>query len=192
SIEPFFNFELIDEIVVVVPREDVEFVRESINRFNLNIKVKKIVSGGKRRQDSVYNGLKNINDNIDYILIHDGVRPFINVNDIKRIVDEVKKSKAVTFCVPVRDTMIENDGDYIKKFVNRDDIMLVQTPQAFEAGLLKDAYRKAYEDMFYGTDDSSLVVRTGKNVKILTGSYNNIKITNREDLLLAETLLKKR
>ncbi len=161
-------------------------------RDSLNIKVKKIVSGGKRRQDSVYNGLKNINDNIDYILIHDGVRPFINVNDIKRIVDEVKKSKAVTFCVPVRDTMIENDGDYIKKFVNRDDIMLVQTPQAFEAGLLKDAYRKAYEDMFYGTDDSSLVVRTGKNVKILTGSYNNIKITNREDLLLAETLLKKR
>jgi len=191
SVESFFLSKSIDEIILVVPREDRDYVKEKIHKFHINKKVKSIVEGGNRRQDSVYKGLSEVSPGTQYVLIHDGARPLIRVNQIDEIVREVRKSKAVVLAVPVRDTIIEEEQNYIMGFVDRRKLRMVQTPQAFEIDLIKNAYEKAFQDKFYGTDDSSLVERSGDKVKVVPGDYTNIKMTTKEDLSLIHSLMKK-
>jgi 2-C-methyl-D-erythritol 4-phosphate cytidylyltransferase len=127
------------------------------------------------------------------VLIHDGVRPFISGELIRLAVQEAANHGAVTVGVPVKDTVkrVDQDG-WILETMNRQMLWLTQTPQAFKRLIIQEAYRRAYQDHFYGTDDASLVERMGHPVRMIPATYENIKITTPEDLLLAELLMKTR
>jgi 2-C-methyl-D-erythritol 4-phosphate cytidylyltransferase len=182
----------IDDIVLITPEEDVQAVRQMIVEPWRISKVRHVLAGGKQRQDSVRNGLAVIGDNVDIVLIHDAVRPFISGDVIHLVVREAEKWGAVTVGMPVKDTVKRVDqGGWILETLNRQVLWMTQTPQAFKRSVIQEAYRRADEDQFYGTDDASLVERMGFRVKMIEASYENVKITTPEDLLLAELLMKR-
>jgi 2-C-methyl-D-erythritol 4-phosphate cytidylyltransferase len=184
---------IVHDIFLVVPSDDIQFVSQTIVRTYGITKVRQIVSGGRERQDSVKNGLDAMGDEHDIVIIHDGVRPFISEDLVHLAVIEASIGEAVTIGVPVKDTvkMVTQDG-WVIETTRRDCLWLTQTPQVFKREIIKEAYRRAYNDHYYGTDDASLVERIGGHVKMIPGSYDNIKITTKDDLLLAEGLLKSR
>jgi 2-C-methyl-D-erythritol 4-phosphate cytidylyltransferase/2-C-methyl-D-erythritol 2,4-cyclodiphosphate synthase len=182
----------IDEIILVVPEEDIPMVRQMIIEPRGISKVRHVMAGGKQRQDSVRNGLAAVEDQVDIVLIHDAVRPLISESLIHQAVREAEKHGAVTVGMPVKDTIKSVDtGGWIVETLNRKVLWMTQTPQAFRRSVIQEAYRRADEDQFYGTDDASLVERMGCRVKMIASSYANIKITTPEDLLMAEFLIKK-
>lgn len=186
----FQNSEMIDDIILVIPAEDADYVRKAVvDEYGLT-KVKQVIPGGIQRQDSVRNGLDAAGDGYDIVLIHDGVRPFISNSLISRSILGAESFGAVTVGVPAKDTIknITSDG-FVKNTLSRDSIWLIQTPQAFRMEIIKKAHQKAHDDGYYGTDDAALVERMGIPVKTVTGSYNNIKITTREDIDLAEYII---
>jgi 2-C-methyl-D-erythritol 4-phosphate cytidylyltransferase len=192
TIDAFYNNENIDEIVVVI-REDEEafFVEHIINKYIYkNIK---IAQGGKERQDSVYNGLKKLDPNCDVVIIHDGARPFITRKVIDESIREANLNKAVVVGVPVKDTIkVIDNNNIIKDTPNRKHLWAVQTPQVFNYKLLMNAYENAYNKGYYGTDDAMLVEYLGQEVKMIMGSYENIKITTSEDIGFGENILKRK
>jgi 2-C-methyl-D-erythritol 4-phosphate cytidylyltransferase len=189
TVEKFENCELIDEIILVVPEDYMSFCSYNIVDVGDFKKVKKILSGGKERQDSVYKGLLALSKDTDIVLIHDGVRPFISTEKIGKSIEMCKKEKAVILALPVNDTVKRVDEGYVVTTLDRDKLWIAQTPQTFEYKLILGAYKKAMEDGFTGTDDSSLVERLGFKVRVLEGESKNIKITTPEDLVLAEKII---
>jgi 2-C-methyl-D-erythritol 4-phosphate cytidylyltransferase len=182
----------IDDIILVTPEEDVPAVKQIVVDSWKMTKVRRVLAGGKQRQDSVRNGLAVIGDGVDVVLIHDAVRPFISGDLIRRVVREAEEWGAVTVGMPVKDTVKRVDPDgWILETLNRQVLWLTQTPQAFRRSVIQAAYRRADDDGFYGTDDASLVERMGVQVKMIEASYENIKITTPEDLLLAELLIER-
>ncbi len=193
TIEVFDKNNNIDEIVVVV-REDEEefFVEHVVNKYNFDKNIK-IAHGGCERQDSVYNGLKKVSNGCKIVLIHDGARPFVSNSIINNSIEEAMENKAVVVGVPVKDTIkILDDKNIITNTPNRKYVWSVQTPQSFDYGILIKCYENAFEKRFYGTDDAMLVENMGYNVKMIMGSYENIKMTTREDLNFGEQILKNR
>lgn len=182
----------IDEIVLVVLEEDIQRVRQMIVKPRGISKVRHVLAGGEQRQDSVRNGLAAIGDDAEIVLIHDAVRPFVSEDLIHQAVREAEKHGAVTVGMPVKDTIkrVDQNGGVLET-LDRQVLWMTQTPQAFKRSIIQEAYRKADEDQFYGTDDASLVERMGFRVKMIAASYENIKITTPEDLLMAEFLIKK-
>jgi 2-C-methyl-D-erythritol 4-phosphate cytidylyltransferase len=154
--------------------------------------VLRLVPGGKERQDSVYNALKALKneDELEIVLVHDGVRPFFNGEQVRRLIQAARSHGAAVLGLPAQDTLktVTAEGE-VRQTLERRDIWQIQTPQAFRSELLADAYRKAYEDGFYGTDDTVLVERMGIRVKMIPGAATNFKITTPEDLALAEAIL---
>ncbi|MEW6096000.1 MAG: 2-C-methyl-D-erythritol 4-phosphate cytidylyltransferase [bacterium] len=193
SLKVLSESELIDYILVVVPKEGIAYCqREVVEKYKF-AKVDKVIEGGKHRQDSIYNGLKEVLPNTDLILIHDGVRPFVTHQLIEETIADAKEVGAAIVGVPPIDTIKSiNNGQWIEETWDRDSIVMIQTPQAFKYDILKDAYEKAYQDNFYATDDALLVRRLGGRVKLVKGDYENIKITVPHDLLAAEAILKLR
>ena len=190
TVEKFERCDLVDGILMVVPEDYLGYCStEVVDRFDFR-KINKIISGGEERQDSVYNGLLAIPNNTSIVLVHDGVRPFISVSKIEESINLCKEYKAVILALPVKETIKRVEDDYVVTTLNRENIWTVQTPQAFDYKLLLDAYQKAKEDGFVGTDDSSLVERIGVKIRVLEGEENNIKITTKEDLILAEQILR--
>ncbi len=191
SLKVFEQTAIIDKIILVVPESDIKYVQEELIIKNGLKKVAKVIAGGAKRQDSVRNGLAEINDHCDIILVHDGVRPFVTSEMISRVVDVAHEFQAASIGVKAKDTVKETrDDDFVARTVPRQNLWLVQTPQAFTFAVLKEAYEAAYRNNYYGTDDASLVERIGVRVKMIAGSYENIKITTPEDLIIAEALLK--
>lgn len=190
TIEKFYNNSNIEDIVVVVKEDESEFFKKEI-LDKYNFKNIKIAYGGKERQDSVYNGLKSLDKKCDIVLIHDGARPFVSDKIIDNCIEEVKEHKAIVVGVPVKDTIkvIDNDKNIVDT-PNRSVLWAVQTPQTFDYNILIDAYKDAFKSGFYGTDDAMLVERIGYKVKMVEGSYNNIKITTKEDLSVGSQILK--
>lgn len=190
TIEKFYNNSNIEDIVVVVKEDESEFFKKEI-LDKYNFKNIKIAYGGKERQDSVYNGLKSLDKKCDIVLIHDGARPFVSDKIIYNCIEEVKEHKAIVVGVPVKDTIkiIDNDKNIVDT-PNRSVLWAVQTPQTFDYNILIDAYKDAFKSGFYGTDDAMLVERIGYKVKMVEGSYNNIKITTKEDLSVGSQILK--
>lgn len=190
TIEKFYNNSNIEDIVVVVKEDEFEFFKEEI-LDKYNFKNIKIAYGGKERQDSVYNGLKLLDEKCDVVLIHDGARPFVSDKIIDKSIEEAKEHKAIVVGVPVKDTIkvIDNDKNIVDT-PNRSVLWAVQTPQTFDYNILIDAYKDAFKNKFYGTDDAMLVERIGYKVKMLEGSYNNIKITTQEDLNIGSQILR--
>lgn len=180
----------IDEIVLVVPAEDVSSVRELVHHHAAFDKVSAIVPGGRQRQDSVRNGLLALREDHDIVVVHDGVRPFVSDALIREAVTEARNEGAVSAGIPVQDT-IKRVGErgYVEETLDREGLWQIQTPQAFRRVLIEDAYRKAYHEGFYGTDDTVLVERMGVRVKMIRGAATNIKITTPEDLVLADAIL---
>ena len=190
TIEKFYNNSNIEDIVVVVKEDESEFFKKEI-LDKYNFKNVKIAYGGKERQDSVYNGLKLLDEKCDVVLIHDGARPFVSDKIIDKSIEEAKEHKAIVVGVPVKDTIkvIDNDKNIVDT-PNRSVLWAVQTPQTFDYNILIDAYKDAFKNEFYGTDDAMLVERIGYKVKMLEGSYNNIKITTQEDLNVGSQILR--
>lgn len=189
TIEKFYNNSNIEDIVVVVKEDESDFFKKEI-LDKYNFKNIKIAYGGKERQDSVYNGLKLLDKKCHVVLIHDGARPFVSDKIIDNCIEEAKNHKAVVVGVPVKDTIKVIDKDkYIVDTPNRSVLWAVQTPQTFDYNILIDSYKDAFKNGFYGTDDAMLVERIGYKVKMVEGSYNNIKITTQEDLNIGSQIL---
>ena len=183
----------IDEIILILSQEDMEHcLRDVIEAFHLT-KVRTLVVGGKERQDSVFNGIQKLEKDAAVVLVHDGVRPFVTADMIKECVDLARKGECVTVGVPLKDTIKEvDDHGKILRTLDRGRLWAIQTPQAFPAKALRKAHEESYKKKFTGTDDATLVERNGLAVRVIMGSYENIKITTPEDLVLAEEILKRR
>lgn len=189
TIEKFERCALIDEIIVVAPEDYLGHCSQAIvDHYSFN-KIKRIVCGGDERQTSVYKGLKGCSNNTLIVAIHDGVRPLISPEKISESIKLCLQKKAVILAVPIKDTIKRVEDGSVITTLDREKLWLVQTPQVFEYKLILDAYEKASEDGFVGTDDSALVERLGYEVTVLEGEYENIKITTAEDLVIAEKLL---
>lgn len=186
-----FEDSAVDEIVLVVGKGEEEFCRkEIVDKYGIS-KVKAIVEGGKERYHSVFEGLKQTSD-ADYVLIHDGARPFVNQDIIRRCMQEVQKYQACVVGMPVKDTIkIADEEGYAKQTPDRKNVWLIQTPQTFSYALIYEAYEEMLktEDTAI-TDDAMVLERIkGKKSKLIEGSYRNIKITTPEDLLIANVYL---
>lgn len=189
TVEKFEKCDLIDEIILVVPEDYLGYCSQAIvDKYSFN-KIKRIICGGEERQDSVNKGLKACPDNTSIVAIHDGVRPFISSEKISESINLCEQKKAVILAVPAKDTIKRVEDGLAITTLDRKKLWLVQTPQVFEYKLILDAYEKAREDSFVGTDDSILVERLGYEVTVLKGEYQNIKITTAEDLIIAEKIL---
>lgn len=176
AVAPFEKADEVDKIIVVAGRAYIETCRQLCRKFK---KVTAIAEGGRQRQDSVAAGLEFADDG--YVVIHDGARPYVTQDLIRRVLEKAAETGAAVTAVPSKDSvccLIEDKGRYL----DRSSIYQVQTPQAFEAGLLKEAMSKAKADGVCGTDEGSLAERIGAKVAIAEGSYANIKITTMEDL----------
>lgn len=192
-----FEKSMVDEIVLVTGEDEIEYCqKEFIEKYTFK-KVKAIVAGGKERYHSVANGLKACGE-CDIVFIHDGARPFLNKEIIKRAFETAKDCGACVVGMPVKDTIkIATTDGYIATTPNRSLVWSIQTPQVFEYALISESYNKLIvqeseliENGVNITDDAMVVEHfTGKKVKIVEGSYKNIKITTPEDLQIAETFL---
>lgn len=191
TIGVFESSSLIDSIIVVVPEGDIEFCREEIVKRYSFTKVTSVVAGGAERQDSVGNGLKGASG-AGVIVVHDGARPLVTLKIIEETVTAAMNTGAAIAAVAVKDTIKEVSDGSVLRTVPREALVSVQTPQAFRTDVLVNAFRKAAEDRFLGTDESSLVERAGARVAVVEGSYENIKITTIEDMAIAESIIKKR
>ncbi len=191
----------INDILPVVRHEDIKATYELIEKYKIT-KVKKIVHGGKERQDSVYNALQSASPYNKVILIHDGARPFLEIKLIQQMIHQLMSLQSsidgIITGVPVKDTLKEiqkeysadNKEDiYVRKTLKRELIWAIHTPQLFFFERLKAAYEKAIKDNFYATDDSALIERYGGKIRVIMDSYKNIKITTPEDIKIAEALL---
>ncbi len=181
----------IDHIVLVIPMADYALCQKEVLASLYLQKTMALAPGGKRlRQESVFNGLKAVPPGTEIVAIHDGVRPFVSSAAISQCIEGARKHGACMLGVPAFDTLKQaDDQGRIVKTIDRTNMWLAQTPQAFSFPFIKDAHKQALADGFEGTDDAALVERLGQTVHIIEGSRNNIKITTPEDLKLAEALI---
>ncbi|MFA5515638.1 MAG: 2-C-methyl-D-erythritol 4-phosphate cytidylyltransferase [Desulfuromonadales bacterium] len=186
TISVFDQHPAIEKIFVISPADEIAFCRaEIVERFGF-AKVCDVVAGGNERQDSVRNGLQACGAAAaQIILIHDGVRPFLQAAVIDQAIGLAAEVGGCVVGVPVVDTIKEVDANLIAGTPDRRRLWRAQTPQVFPFQVIDAAHRQAWQEGFYGTDDASLVERLGLPVAMLAGSYRNIKITTPEDLLLA-------
>lgn len=193
TLSVFQKSRVISDIVLVVPPDDVTSVQKQIiGKYGLT-KVSTVVAGGKQRQDSVRNGLQAVAKQSDIVIVHDGVRPFVNEEMIAQVAAAAADGGAASIGVPAKDTIKETtDDNMVAATLSRHNLWQTQTPQAFQYDLLCRAYAAARKDNYYGTDDASLVERIGAKVLMIAGSYENIKITTPEDLIIAESLMKEK
>jgi 2-C-methyl-D-erythritol 4-phosphate cytidylyltransferase/2-C-methyl-D-erythritol 2,4-cyclodiphosphate synthase len=181
----------ISDIILVVPGDDVAFVREQMVEKYVLTKVAAVVTGGRERQDSVANGLRTVTAACDIVMVHDAVRPFVTEEMIVRVAAAAAGCGAASLGVLAKDTIKETAGDgIVQRTLPRCNLWQTQTPQAFSYDLLLRAYEAAEKDHYYGTDDASLVERIGAKVQMITGSDENMKITTPEDVKMAESFLK--
>ncbi|MDZ7373353.1 MAG: 2-C-methyl-D-erythritol 4-phosphate cytidylyltransferase [candidate division KSB1 bacterium] len=189
TLRPFESCSAVDEIVIVAPKEWLFFVaHEIVDTFGFS-KVRRVVEGGPERQHSVYAGLRALDPQTEIVVIHDAVRPFVDAQMIERVVGAARQSGAAIFAVRPRDTVKKGCGERVEATLRRDDLWLVQTPQAFRYTLILKAYENAFAKGLIGTDDAVLVEWLGEEVTILEGHYWNLKITTPEDLEVARLLL---
>lgn len=192
TLAPFEASPLVRSILLVVGKEDMDYCRREIIEAFQYRKITQIVPGGQERQDSVRNGLEALPPDSALVVIHDGVRPFVTQEMIEESIRSAIRFGAAIVAIPVKDTikMAHPEGT-VKKTLEREFLYQAQTPQAFRTDLIKEAYQKAKEEGYFGTDDATLVERLGRKVHLLPGLSTNIKITTLEDLLLAELLLQR-
>ena len=177
------------DALILVSMEEEYIKKEILNRYPVG-KAVFFVEGGEERQESVWNAICSIKGG-EIAVIHDGVRPLTTVEVIEKCIAAARRYGASAAGMPVKDTIKETDENGFSVHTpDRSRLWLIQTPQAFRLPLLLEAHRKAREDQYLGTDDSSLVERLGHPVKLVEGGYSNIKITTPEDLEIAAQYLR--
>ena len=185
------SMEEISEIIPVVTDEYMGYCADLVEEYCLS-KVRRIAPGGRERQDSVLNGLKLVEDTESPVLVHDGVRPLIEPAHIKDAINALENSDGAVVGVPVKDTIKEAEDNIVVKTLNRSSLWAVQTPQVFRYPVLYTACLRALEENFRATDESGLVEHYGGTVRMVQGSYMNIKVTTPEDLHIAELFISMR
>ena len=191
AIRPFEDSILIDKIVVVASKEDIIDL-DRIIRKNKFDKVKKIIEGGERRQDSVYNGIKFLEDakEDEIVIIHNAANPFVSTSLIEEAIESAREHGACAVAVKAKDTIKEVDEDnFVTRTLDRRRLWQMQTPQAAKYRLLVKAFIKAYNDGYYGTDDVELIERLGEKVKIIECNSENFKITTLIDFENARLMM---
>ena len=190
-----FEDSLIDEVVLVVGKGEIEYCkREIVEKYDFK-KVTVITEGGKERYHSVYEGLRRIEiekEGMTYVFIHDGARPFITSELISKLLKEVEEHKACVAGMPVKDTIKLVDAkQFVTDTPDRRRVWLVQTPQVFEYKLVYESYEKIMQSNQNGITDDAMVVEqmTGYPVKLIEADYRNIKITTPEDIVIGESFL---
>lgn len=187
-----FEESRVDNVILVTGEQDVEYCRHNIVEKYGFSKVSHIVAGGKERYESVKNALNAANES-DYVMIHDGARPFVTDKMIENSIEAVKLFDACTVGMPVKDTIkLTDDEQFGVETPDRKYVYQIQTPQTFKKELLSDCYSKMEADKNANVTDDTMVVElySGRRSKVLEGSYTNIKITTPEDLKIAEIFLK--
>ncbi|OAB35174.1 2-C-methyl-D-erythritol 4-phosphate cytidylyltransferase [Paenibacillus glacialis] len=180
TLEVFNSMPQVKEIVLVTGQDDVRRVQEWVHEYKMD-KVIKVIPGGSERQHSVYQGLLEIGT--EWVMIHDGVRPFVDQADIEACYQMALRTGAAVLAVPVKDTIKQVDGSgIIVATPDRQSLWAIQTPQTFRVSDLLRSHQEAQRSGFVGTDDSMLVERMGIPVAVVKGSYSNIKITTPDDL----------
>ncbi|MFH0836015.1 MAG: 2-C-methyl-D-erythritol 4-phosphate cytidylyltransferase [Candidatus Micrarchaeota archaeon] len=189
SIQEFHKNELVTDIIVVTQPESIDTFKEITKGLQ---KVRKVVAGGKERQDSVYNGLKVCGE-CDVVAVHNGANPLVSQDEITNCINAAAEHGAAVIAVKAKDTIkrVDDEG-FVLETLNRKELWAMQTPQCLQYDVARKAFDKAMKEKFYGTDDVQLAERIGTRVKIVEGSYENFKITTPEDVLLAEKVLEKR
>ena len=190
TLKTFSRSERVSFLIVIVAAHEVETV-EKLLRGVEELKPWRVAIGGSERQYSIANGLKILPDDAEIILVHDAARPLISARTIDDVIDAAKKFGGAIAAVPSKDTIKFVDAQgFVKSTPPRRELVAVQTPQGFTREILLQAYAKAAQDNFLGTDDASLVERLGTPIKIVTSSYTNIKVTTPEDILIAKSFLR--
>lgn len=191
TIETFCAIDSIAELVVVVGQSDRPTMEQLLEQYRLSSRVKLAVGGGER-QVSVYNGLQALSDEVEWVLVHDGVRPFVTVRLVQDCLAAAKEYGAAAAALPVKDTIKVAAGNVIEHTPDRKSLWAVQTPQAFRRSVLLAAHRQAEADGFFATDDAMLLERAGEKVQLVPGEEMNLKVTTPEDLAYLEWKLQRR
>lgn len=184
TLRKFAASRAVDEVFLVLRAEDTDRAWNDIGSENFAKRVR-LISGGPTRQDTIWQALSQAPKTTELVIVHDAVRPFVEPGMIERIVEAARKDGAAIFGIPSVDTVKQVERQAILGTIPRERIVLAQTPQAFRYEIIKEAFARASADGFNGTDESSLVERLGHTVRVLMGSYRNIKITKPSDLPLA-------
>ena len=194
SLKVFQDCPFIDELILVTGKDEIDYCQEEIVRkFNLD-KVKKIVPGGKERYHSVYEGLKAAGE-CELVFIHDGARPFVDQGILERTRNAAEAFRACVAGMPVKDTIkvVGADG-FAKETPERSSLWQVQTPQTFPYGRIREAYEKVMAQGDSAVTDDAMMLETafGEQVRVIEGSYQNLKITTPEDISTAELYLNRK
>ncbi|NLM06462.1 MAG: 2-C-methyl-D-erythritol 4-phosphate cytidylyltransferase [Tissierellia bacterium] len=189
TIEKFEACDMVDEIVIAGKESEIDYInREIVKKYGLK-KVSAIVRGGVERHHSVYNALLSLSEKSDIVLSHDGARPFVDIDTIERDIKAVYKTGAAIVGVPVKDTIKVVENYEVEDTPTREKLWQAQTPQGFDKNLLLEAYRDFMKKDLRATDDAGIVEAYGKRVVMVRGSYENIKITTPDDVILGEALM---
>ena len=188
TIRKFDASSSVHHIIVTAPRESLDEVRDLVTAAGFNKPVI-VVEGGERRQDSVAIGMKHLSADTTIVAVHDAVRPFVSLGEIDSVIAEAELRGAAILAIPIVDTVKQVEKDLVELTLTREHLVLAQTPQVFQVGILKEAFESAMKDEYYGTDEASLVERIGRPVSVVRGSERNIKITRPSDLVLARAIL---
>ncbi len=193
TLDKFIKAQCFDSIIITCPVSEVVFLEDLLfSKFNYDRNQISIIPGGKRRQDSVYNALKIIDETTEIVAIHDSVRPFVKISEIVESVEMAKKFGAVTLAHPVKNTIKQVEDNQVIKTLDRKNLWEIYTPQTFRFSLIKKAHEFARSQNLTVRDDAELVEIFGKDVYVLEGSSENIKVTNQFDLEIAKMVLKNR
>ena len=190
TLKKFSENKKIDNIIVVLPEDEVKYFKENILK-KYELRINKIVIGGKERQDSVYNALKSLkNSSTDIVLIHDGARPFISERIINEGIKFAEIYGAAAPGVMPKDTIkVKNEKNFSVDTPNRANLVSIQTPQVFKFDEILECHEKIRYNGEMVTDDTMVVEKYGYSVYLYDGEYTNIKVTTPEDLILAERLI---
>jgi 2-C-methyl-D-erythritol 4-phosphate cytidylyltransferase len=185
----------VSQIIVATRQDGIAKLEERIRKENLKQPVR-VIKGGDSRQESVAEALKLVPDDTELVLVHDAVRPFVAPEHVTRVIEEARRCKAAIVGIPAMDTVKEvkraslpEDVALITNTIPRERVVLAQTPQVFDTGLLKEAFVRAAADGVKASDEAGLVERLGYDVHVVHGSERNIKITKPADMDLARFIL---
>ena len=185
----------VSQIIVATRQDGIAKLEERIRKENLRQPVR-VIKGGDSRQESVAEALKLVPDDTELVLVHDAVRPFVAPEHVTRVIEEARRCKAAIVGIPAMDTVKEvkraslpEDVALITNTIPRERVVLAQTPQVFDTGLLKEAFVRAAADGVKASDEAGLVERLGYDVHVVHGSERNIKITKPADMDLARFIL---
>ncbi len=188
SIEPFEETDEVFEIIVTANEKNIEEYNKIIKQHGFN-KVRAVLKGGKNRTESVKKALENVSKDANFIAVHDGARPLIDKETIKKAIDEAKRYGAAAVGVRETETLKEIDNDmFIKRTIDRENVLRIRTPQIFR----KDILLEAYKDCESMSDDCALCEKNGITIKVVECSSTNIKLTTKDDIEMVKAIIKGR